>query len=113
VKSLACRSWLCVPHVGQGLRLDQKIEAHWSTPKRNSDTNLTDTNASPSRRNIYQCHLPHDRIAKHTVLKLLKDMGCAAAYHHEQVRNLRVRRVQCDEIYRPLQVGKSVNSIVD
>jgi hypothetical protein len=46
-------------------------------------------------------------------LKLLKDMGCAAAYHHEQVRNLRVRRVQCDEIYRPLQVGKSVNSIVD
>lgn len=39
-------------------------------------------------------------VAKHTVLKLLKDIGCAAAaYHHEQVRNLRVRRVQCDEIW--------------
>lgn len=39
-------------------------------------------------------------IAKHTVLKLLKDMGCAAAsYHNEHVRNLRVRRVQADEIW--------------
>ena len=34
-------------------------------------------------------------VAKHTVLKLLKDMGCAAAaYHNSHVRNLRVRRVQ-------------------
>jgi len=40
-------------------------------------------------------------IAKHTVLKLLKDMGCAcAAYHNSRVRNLRVRRVQCDEIWQ-------------
>ena len=39
-------------------------------------------------------------VAKHTVLRLLKDMGCAcAAYHNAHVRNLRVRRVQCDEIW--------------
>jgi IS1 family transposase len=39
-------------------------------------------------------------VAKHTVLKLLKDMGCAAAaYHNAHVRNLRVRRVQADEIW--------------
>ena len=38
--------------------------------------------------------------AKHTVLKLLADLGCAAAaYHHRNVRNLRVRRLQCDEIW--------------
>jgi len=40
------------------------------------------------------------RVAKHTVLKLLKDLGCAAAsYHDANVRNLRVRRLQCDEIW--------------
>src|SRR5580704_11467352 len=39
-------------------------------------------------------------VAKHTVLKLLKDMGCACAAHHNTyVRNLRVRRVQADEIW--------------
>jgi IS1 family transposase len=39
-------------------------------------------------------------VAKHTVLKLLEDMGCAAtAYHHRNVRNLKVRRLQCDEIW--------------
>jgi hypothetical protein len=39
-------------------------------------------------------------VAKHTVPKLLKDMACAAAAcHNEHVRNLRVRRVQCDEIW--------------
>src|SRR5438132_13642771 len=39
-------------------------------------------------------------VAKHTVLKLLKDLGCAcAAYHDEHVRNLRVRRAQADEIW--------------
>src|SRR3984957_6875553 len=38
--------------------------------------------------------------AKNTVLKLLKDMGCAcAAYHNANVRNLRVRRIQADEIW--------------
>jgi IS1 family transposase len=38
--------------------------------------------------------------AKHTVLKLLKDLGCAAAsYHDSIVRNLRVRRLQCDETW--------------
>jgi IS1 family transposase len=39
-------------------------------------------------------------VAKHTVLKLLKDVGCAcAAYHNARVRNLRVRRIQADEIW--------------
>ncbi len=39
-------------------------------------------------------------VAKHTVLKLLEDMGCAAAaYHHRHVRGLKVRRLQCDEIW--------------
>ena len=39
-------------------------------------------------------------VAKHTILKLLRDIGCACAEHHEKsVRNLRVRRVQCDEIW--------------
>src|SRR6266478_5770841 len=39
-------------------------------------------------------------VAKHTVLKLLKDLGCAcAAYHNEHVRNLQVRRAQADEIW--------------
>ncbi len=39
-------------------------------------------------------------VAKHSVLKLLKDLGCAAAaYHDSHVRNLRVHRLQCDEIW--------------
>lgn len=39
-------------------------------------------------------------VAKHTVLKLLKDTGCgAASYDNDKVHNLRVRRVQCDEIW--------------
>lgn len=39
-------------------------------------------------------------VAEHTILKLLKDMGCAAAsYHDAHVRNLRVQRVQADEIW--------------
>ena len=39
-------------------------------------------------------------VAKHTVLKLIEDMGCACAeYHHRTVRNLKVRRLQCDEIW--------------
>ena len=39
-------------------------------------------------------------IAKMTVLKLLRDLGCAcAAYHHKHVRGLRVRRLQCDEVW--------------
>ena len=39
-------------------------------------------------------------VAKHTVLNLLRDLGCAAAeYHHRNVRGLRVRRIQCDEIW--------------
>jgi IS1 family transposase len=39
-------------------------------------------------------------VAKHTVLNLLRDLGCAAAaYHHWNVRGLRVRNLQCDEIW--------------
>jgi len=39
-------------------------------------------------------------VANDTVVKLIEDMGCAcAAYHHRNVRNLRVRRLQCDEIW--------------
>src|SRR5271157_152240 len=39
-------------------------------------------------------------VGKHTVLRLLEDAGCAcAAYHNAMVRDLRVRRVQCDEIW--------------
>lgn len=39
-------------------------------------------------------------VGKHTVLRLLEDAGCAcAAYHHRHVRELRVRRLQCDEIW--------------
>ena len=39
-------------------------------------------------------------VSKHTVLKLLKNLGCAAAsYHDTHIRNLRVRHVQCDEIW--------------
>ena len=39
-------------------------------------------------------------VAKHSVLNLLRDIGCAsAAYHHRHVRNVRVRRLQCDEIW--------------
>src|SRR5205807_3969988 len=39
-------------------------------------------------------------VGKHTVLRLLRNLGCAcAAYHDSHVRNLRVRRVQCDEVW--------------
>jgi len=35
-----------------------------------------------------------------TVLKLLEDVGTACAVYHDQaVRNVRVRRLQCDEIW--------------
>lgn len=38
--------------------------------------------------------------AKHTVLKLLSEIGEACAkYHDEHVRNVKARRVQCDEIW--------------
>jgi len=38
--------------------------------------------------------------AKNTVGKLLAEIACAcAAYHNRAVRNLKVRRLQCDEIW--------------
>jgi IS1 family transposase len=39
-------------------------------------------------------------VAKHTILKLLEDIGCAvAAYHDSCIRNVRTRRVQVDEAW--------------
>ena len=39
-------------------------------------------------------------IAKNTVTKLLVEMGCACAdFHHRNVRGVKVRRLQCDEIW--------------
>jgi len=39
-------------------------------------------------------------VAKNTVVKLLADLGTACArYHDRHVRNLKVRRLQCDEIW--------------
>jgi IS1 family transposase len=39
-------------------------------------------------------------VAKHTILKLLRDAGCGcAAFHDRNVRNLPSRRIQCDEIW--------------
>lgn len=39
-------------------------------------------------------------VSKNTILRLLNDLGCAcAAYHDRYVRNLKVRRMQCDEIW--------------
>ncbi|QNI32895.1 IS1 family transposase [Alloacidobacterium dinghuense] len=39
-------------------------------------------------------------VAKHTVLNLLRDLGIACAeYHDQNVRGLRVKRLQCDEIW--------------
>jgi hypothetical protein len=39
-------------------------------------------------------------VAKHTILKLIEDMGCAcASYHHLNVKRLKVRRLQADEIW--------------
>lgn len=39
-------------------------------------------------------------VSKNTVVKLLADLGTACAtYHDEHVRKLRVRRLQCDEIW--------------
>jgi IS1 family transposase len=40
-------------------------------------------------------------VSKPTILKLLADLGAAcAAYHDANVRNLKVRRLQCDEIWQ-------------
>ena len=39
-------------------------------------------------------------VSKVTILRLLEQIGCACAeYHNRAVRNLKVRRVQCDEIW--------------
>jgi hypothetical protein len=39
-------------------------------------------------------------VGKHTILRLLEDAGCAcAAFHGANVRNLRVGRAQCDEVW--------------
>jgi IS1 family transposase len=52
-------------------------------------------------------------VGKHTVLRLLEDAGCAcAAYHDANVRNLRVRRVQSDEIWA-FVYGKEKNLTIE
>ncbi|MBZ5509508.1 MAG: IS1 family transposase [Acidobacteriia bacterium] len=39
-------------------------------------------------------------VAKNTIAKLLNDLGCVcAAFHNKTVRNLKVRRLQADEIW--------------
>ena len=39
--------------------------------------------------------------SKNTIIRLLGEIGCAcAAYHNRYVRDLRVRRLQCDEIWQ-------------
>ncbi|HKQ48417.1 MAG TPA: IS1 family transposase [Phycisphaerae bacterium] len=39
-------------------------------------------------------------VSKVTILKLLKDLGCACArYHDDHVRGLKPARVQCDEVW--------------
>jgi len=39
-------------------------------------------------------------VAKHAVLNLLRDLGCACAEYYDQtVRNVKVKRAQCDEIW--------------
>ncbi|MBZ5506771.1 MAG: IS1 family transposase [Acidobacteriia bacterium] len=39
-------------------------------------------------------------VSKVTILRLLEQIGCACAeYHNAAIRNLKVRRVQCDEIW--------------
>jgi IS1 family transposase len=40
-------------------------------------------------------------VAKHTILNLLEDLGCACAeYHNRTVRNLKVNHVEVDEIWQ-------------
>ena len=39
-------------------------------------------------------------VSKHAILNLLEDLGCTCAdFHSRMVRNVKVRRVQCDEIW--------------
>lgn len=39
-------------------------------------------------------------VSKPTILKLITDFGCACAeYHDQHVRNIKARRIQCDEIW--------------
>ncbi len=39
-------------------------------------------------------------VAKNTIVRLLEELGCACAdYHNRTIRNLKVRRLQCDEIW--------------
>lgn len=48
-------------------------------------------------------------VSKVTILRLLEQIGCACAeYHNRAIRNLRVRRVQCDEIW-PFVYAKQKN----
>src|SRR5690348_5568819 len=52
-------------------------------------------------------------VSKHTVLKLLKELGCACTeYYESRVRNLCVRRVQCDfcRVHKSLRVTPAMEA---
>jgi len=80
-----------------------------NTPQMNR-LNLTDRTqvmAAPVEGTSTNATCRMTGVAKHTVPKLLK--GCAfAAYHNPNVRNLRVRRIQADEIWA-FAYGKDKN----
>jgi IS1 family transposase len=39
-------------------------------------------------------------VAKNTIVRLLGELGCACAgYHNQYIRNLKVRRLQCDQVW--------------
>lgn len=62
-------------------------------------TQRTRGHCKPRRGNSINATVSITGAAKHTILKLLKDMGCACTeYHNLIVRNVRVRRMQRDEI---------------
>jgi hypothetical protein len=54
-------------------------------------------------------------VAKHTILNLLCDLGVACAdYHDANVRNLKVRRLQCEEEERHARAkGRRLGRRVD
>ncbi len=66
-----------------------------------ANNNATGTvRAVPLRRKQHPKHGANHWRREESVVKLLCDRGCACAdYHHRNVRNLTVQRLQCDEIW--------------
>ena len=53
------------------------------------------------RGQLHPLHVRMTGVAKNTVVRLLIDLAEACAdYHDRNVRNVRVRRLQCDEIWQ-------------